>query len=793
LQKLIAFTLLFLISFNAFSQLKGSIKDNSTKELIPYANVIVINAKDSSIIKASLSNDEGNYEIVELDESLTYRLRIVMLGYADYYSEEFKFQKNTPQTINCPIKVASKELEGFELVEKKPFLEQQAGKMIVNVSDNITGVNGSMMDVMKKVPGVLVVNRKLSLAGNQNVTILINGKSTQYLDMQTLMNELPAEDIEKIEVVSQPDATMDATGTGGVINIILKKNRLSGTNGSIRSGVGYGQLEKYSLGASVNHRKNKLNVFGAGGYSYNTSTENTLLSRNVGNDVYTQDTYQPYFPKNYRINGGIDYDLTDKQLIGVTFRHIQSSNNRSNINNTSISDSIGSITDRIKTINSINRKWYYNAAELYYNIELDTLGQKLSFSSNYGNYQNDASTEIKTSSDYFIFYADQKNNEPGSTDIVASKLDYVLPLSKLWKFSSGAKFSYANVDGNLQAFINNGNGYVNNTTLSNHYIFTEKIYAGYLKQEFNHKKISIQTGLRYEHSISEGYSVTIDSTRERIISKFFPSAGLSIPINKNFGVSMGYSYRIQRPSYSTLNPFISYLDPYTYEKGNTNLRPELTHSGKFSVTYKHQPFFNLEYNRTKDVLMFVTEQDDNTGVSYATTTNLAKYERYGGSLFFPLDFIKPLEGYGGFMGFYHKYDAPYLDDVYNREMFTYLLFIEASAEIVKTFTLEGSAWFNSSGFEGIMEHESLYGVSFGAQKTFFDEKLTLNLSYDDAFFKYFYADIKYANMDLNIISKWETRVINFELVYKFGNRFVKNRKFRRSSAEEELNRANQKK
>ena len=112
------------------------------------------------------------------------------------------------------------------------------------------------------------------MAGNQNVTILIDGRPTQYLDMQTLMSELPAEDIDKIEVISQPDAGMEATGTGGVINIILKKNRLSGTNGAIWSGFGYGELAKYSLGGSINHRKNKINVFANGGYSYNTSVEN---------------------------------------------------------------------------------------------------------------------------------------------------------------------------------------------------------------------------------------------------------------------------------------------------------------------------------------------------------------------------------------------------------------------------------------------------------------------------------------------------------------------------------------
>jgi hypothetical protein len=790
-----SFLLVFLILANILtikSQVFGKLTDKNSGKPIPYANVVAIDAKDSSIVKANLTDDNGKFEFNELDEGIAYRLKTIMLGYADYFSEEFTFQKNNAQTINCKINVASKELEGFELVEKVPFLEQQAGKMIVNVADNITNVNGSMMDIMKKVPGVMVVNKKLSLAGNQNVTILINGKSTQYLDMQTLLRELPAEDIEKIEVVSQPDATMDATGSSGVINIILKKNRLSGTNGSIRSGFGYGKIEKYSFGGSINHRKEKLNVYAAAGYSYNTSFENTILTRRVATDTYNQNTYEPDYPKNYRFSGGIDYDLSEKQMIGLTYRHVQSTNNRINENNTSVRDSNNVLTDNLLTLNHINRKWNYNAAEVYYNFDIDSLGQKFTFSTNVGAYNNNASSEIITNSNFSVFYPEQRNNEPANTQILASKIDYLLPLGKKWKFGTGVKYSYANVDSDLQAEINNGNGYENNLALSNHYIFKEKIYAGYIKQEFNTKKISFQTGLRYENSISDGYSVTIDSTRSREISKLFPSAGLSIPITKVLGISTSYSYRIQRPSYSTLNSFISYLDPYTYEKGNTNLRPELTHSTKFSLTYENQPFFNLEHNRTNDVLMFVTEQDDATGVSYATTTNLEKYDKYGASLFFPLDFIKPLEGYGGIMTYYHKYDAPYLSSVYNREIFSYILFIEASAEVVKTLTLEASGWYNSKGFEGIMEHNPLYGVSFGAEKTFFDEILSINVSYDDAFFKYFTADIVYQNMDIDIESRWETRVINFAVSYKFGNRFVKNRKYRQNSAQEELNRANQK-
>lgn len=788
---LVLFIILTFIKINA--QVTGTIADKNSKEKIPFANVIAINAKNSTIVKAVLSKDNGSFEILDIEEGLACILKVVMIGYTNFYSEEFTYKKDTPQKINCNISSATKELAGFEVVGKVPFLEQQAGKMIVNVSANLTGVNGSMMDLMKKIPGVLVINKKLSLAGNQNVTILINGKPTQYLDMQTLMSELPAEDIEKIEVISQPDATMDATGTSGVINIILKKNKLSGTNGSINSGFGYSKLAKYSVGANINHRKDQFNIFGNAGYSRNTSVENMIIERKIGDESYFQNTYQPSLPNNYRIVGGIDYDLTEKQMIGLTLKHVESSNNRTNENVTYIKSLATDTVYTLQTDNNMQRQWYYNSADFYYNIELDTNGQKLNFSSNFGSFDNTGISTIVTDASHGMIYPSQKNEEPGKTAIYAAQLDYILPVHKKLKLTSGIKYSFANVDSDLKAFIENNNSFQNNAALSNHFIFTENIYAAYVMQEFNSKKISFQTGLRYEQSISNGFSVTIDTSANRTISKLFPSAGLSIPISKKLGSSFAYSYRIQRPSYNTLNPFISYLDPYTYQKGNTDLRPELTHSGKFSLTYENQPFFNLEYNRTVDVLTMVTDQDDKTGVAYSKTANLKQYDKYGGSLFFPLDFIKPLEGYGGIMAYYHKFDAPYLDAVYNKEKFSYTLFIEASAKILKTLKIEGSGWYNSAALEGIMEADALYGVSFGLEKTFFDEQFLINISYDDAFFEYWNAHINYSNMNVNITSTWETRVIHFNLTYKFGNRYLKKRNQQKNSAEEELNRANQQK
>ena len=215
----------------------------------------------------------------------------------------------------------------------------------------------------------------------------------------------------------------------------------------------------------------------------------------------------------------------------------------------------------------------------------------------------------------------------------------------------------------------------------------------------------------------------------------------------------------------------------------------MTHSAKLSLTYNKQPFFNIGYQRTKDVLMAVSEQDDATGASSLTVINMDRHDKYKASLFFPLSFVKGMDGYGGVITSYDVYNSDYLGDRYNKKKFSYVAFLQASVKLPKDFKIEFGGWYNSGGLNGIMEYNSLFGTSFGIEKQLMDKQLSLKLSVEDPVNKDWTADINYANMNMDITSKWETKVINFQATYKFGNRFLKKGKKHRSSASEEARRA----
>ncbi len=257
----------------------------------------------------------------------------------------------------------------------------------------------------------------------------------------------------------------------------------------------------------------------------------------------------------------------------------------------------------------------------------------------------------------------QLYEQPSNTDIFTTSLDYTYPFSKEVNVQVGGRFSDADLDNDLRSFDEFTPGvFEPNLQQSNHYLFEETIWAGYAKLNWKVKKWAGTAGLRYEDSQSKGYSVTLDSAQERHIGKLFPSASLSREITSKIGATMAYSYRIDRPYYGDLNPFVYYLDPYTYEQGNPRLLPSLTHSSKFSLSYENQPFFNVEYKYTNEAMVEVTEQNDDTGETYLTKVNLESFKVINISLFFPLDFIPKVTGYGGFIANHGSYDSPFLGE-----------------------------------------------------------------------------------------------------------------------------------
>lgn len=770
-------------------RLSGRIIDERNQP-VAYANILILQPADSSLLKGAITAEDGRFTIPDV-EAGDYLLRVSMVGFREYYQTLNLSQNNELPAITLTEEAIT--LAAAEVVAKKPFLEQQAGMMVVNVANSIIGANGNVIDILRKVPGLIIVNNQIRLAGQSGMTILIDGRPTQYLDMQSLLRDMPAANIEKIEVISQPGARFDAQGSGAVINIVLKRNLKLGLNGTATAGGGYGRYWKYRGSGTVNYRTGKVNLSNSVAFSHRSGFENLRLNRIIGEEVYSQVNEQPNLPYSLNIKSGVDYFINDKHKAGVNLNLLGSINQSTDRNLTTISSPNPNNAADLLTTNKIDRRWGYANVDAYYEFQIDTSGQRLSLDGSVNRYGRHVDNLLQTqvlSGDFT--YPDRRQEQPGNTNIQAYRLDYTKPFGKTARIETGLKYSYAEVDNDLMATFQTTNGWQTDPSLTNHFIFTEKIAAAYLNGNFTLGKLEINSGLRYEDSQSAGYSVTLDSTQERRISRLFPSINLATPLAGKLGLALAYSNRINRPSYNSLNPFAYFLDPYTYRRGNPFLRPEISDSYKFSLTFDKQPFFNLEYIRTNDVIQLVIEQDDASGVAFGIDKNLSTYDRLGGSLFFPLDWIKNVSGYGGFMLYYNRYRSLVLQEAYDDGAWNFTTFLQVTYSLPADWKLEFNGWYSGPGVEGITRTRGLYGTSLGLQKKLWNDRGSLQISWEDFAYQYWRAQVNHSNLAADFTSEWEVGILNVSLSYNFGNQFLKKAERRRSVAQDEQSRTREK-
>ena len=783
--------------FTISGQLQGQ------SEEISFANVLVMHAADSVLAKAELSEEDGSFS-VSIDSG-GYFLQVVMLGYNDYQSEAFVLDSDR-ELGTIQLQAFAKTLETAVVTSKRPFLEQQAGKMIVNVEGSVTGQTGSATQLLQKVPGLVVRQGNVSMAGSQGVSILIDGRQTRYMDVQSLLRDLPASEIAKIEVITQPGASYDAEG-GGVINIILKKNVRLGTNGSARLGIGRGTYDKFNTGVNMSHRDGPLNVYGSINYRRGSGFDNLILTREVEGAILQQDNIEPFLPNTMSFRGGVDYDLTDRHNVGASGRYSNTIDNATGVNSTQgyggvvLGDDISNapLLFDLATENVNNQTRNSFGADIFYRFEIDTAGRKLDVDASYGGFRRDGELNTVTrvvSGSFGSPINDIRNFEMGSTNAVAVETDYIHPIfqdsTRGLTLRTGAKYSYADVDADLNASqrpMGTELGYINAPGLTNQFLYQESIGAAYATFDVKLGKVKMNAGLRYEHTFIEGENVTTDSTFQRDYGNFFPSFGLSTPVAGPIGISTAYSYRLRRPSYGALNPFVRYMDPLTFQRGNTLLQPEFIHNAQLNLTYEGQPFFRLAYTRTNDAISLVTEQDPGTKITEGYNDNLDVNTSYGGHLFAPLSFIPKVDGYIGGMAYYNRFETEFLGEDFTRGSWELTGFANATIELPFELKAELNYWIQSGGQQGIISSGTLYGSSIGLERKFLDDMLTVSINYEDGLFNPWDGQIRYQDQRMDIINTWETDIVMLNLRYKFGNRYMKNKQRRQSAARDILNRA----
>jgi len=756
-----------------------------------YATVSLLKAKDSTTVKGTLSTETGTYTFDHINAGV-YIIKATTVGYEKAISQVLTVT-NASSNLTVPVLKmlpGNHSLNTVTITGSKPLIEHQFDRTIMNVANSALAAGNSAMEILERAPGVTVdKDDNISLKGKQGVTVMINDKLT-YLSaaqLATLLRSTDGTTIQSIEIITNPSAKYDAAGNSGIINIKLKKNNQSGTNGSVTLGAGYGTYGKDNGTLSLNHKEGNLNVFGTFSHDDNERFHQLDIKRIVTDSTgaktyFNQTSFMPQIHHDNSYRFGADYDIGTKNTIGFLVNGYSNTEQDNNVNNTYIGTQPNVINSYQNTYSTINQTYKNFAVNLNDKLLIDTSGQELSVDLDYSKFNNNSLAQYDT----YFFNPDGstmappdflRNQTPSIITIKTAKVDYTLPINKTLKLETGIKLSDVKTDNNLQAQQEVNNAYVNDTTLTNRFIYTEKIDAAYVNLNKSYKNTTIQAGLRAEYTSSTGDLVPTNEVVTRNYLNFFPSVFINHTVNdKNeFGVS--YSRRIDRPGYDDLNPFVYYLDQYTYEKGNPFLNPQYTNNFELNYTWNKTINVSLGYSHTTDAITQVLLTDPVSKATYQTTLNLQSQNNYNININSPYTITSWWTGNVNATAFYLglKSDS-LLGANFNRGKVAYQGQLTQTFQVAKDYKVELMSRYQSSLDYSVFFVKPQYSNDIGVSHSFDDKKANIKFSVSDIF-NQLRNDVtsNYQSNDLDIKQKNETRVARLTFTYNFGNSKIKNR------------------
>ena len=803
MKKLIYLLLAVFISLNANAQngiIKGQILDDQG-QVLEYANVLLLRAADSTLYKGGLSEEGGAY-LFERVEKGTYIVSSSMVGFGEAISTIVTSEGTG--TIEVPALQLTNgiEIDEVTVTAKKPFIELKADKMVVNVANSSVSAGNSALEVLEKSPGVIIDNNdNISLRGKQGVLVTINGKN-QYMtgeEITRLLRNMPASNIQNIEIITNPSAKYDAEGNSGIINIVLKKNENLGTNGNVSSSLRQGWKTSHNHNLNLNYRSEKINIYGGAEYYEWGWQQELMLRRDIpfqdGFTVFDQIAKMEEEGDGYNVKLGMDWMITDKS----TFSLLGKANNGRefdlNDNVTNISGDNMPSFDRLVVDTDGDEDYSNYTYNANFNHKFNDKGLALTIDADWSTYENDVllnydnfftNTNGEEVDDPFYLRNDQKT----SIDIFASKIDLTVPVSDKLNLEFGGKVSMVEtVNNTLFEFQDLDGEWVNQTNRSNDFMYNEDVWAAYVNGSGSIGTFMIQAGLRMEHTKSEGISLTLNESVPRSYTNLFPSLSVSKAINEKHNLSFSYSRRLERPNYRDLNPFEDFLDQYTFQKGNPFLNPQYSNSFGLNYAMGRQLFVALNYSHTTDAITEVIEQFSEQNTTFQTKQNLDNNSTLSLTLSAPRVWNEWFTSRLNYTAFYNRFQSAIPSGTLDNDGLTHMFNLNNEIQLPGKWSMEVSGRYQTSLVFGLFEIEPQGSLDFGFSRSLFDNRGSLKIGVSDIFrTRNSNVNINQDDIILLVEQRNDTRRVSVSLSYRFGNQKVKAARKRRTAAEEESGR-----
>ena len=721
-------------------KLTGTVIDQETQEVLEYATISLVNERFPDRIQGGITDSKGNFDLDVFPGK--YNVTVEYIGFDKIQYDE-KVLRDDENLGTIALRIAAESLDEIELVGERTEVEIRLDKRIYNVGKDITVRGGSVADVLDNVPSVSVdVEGNIALRGNENVRILINGKPSGLVGLSGPqgLRSLPAESIEKVEVVTSPSARYEASGTAGILNIILKKEELEGFNGSFV--VNGGLPTTFGGNASLNWRTKKVNIF---------STTSLRDSESRGGGIFESENFDPLrfvneereYIRNRKsvfFNLGAEYNFDEKTSLtvsGFVRRSDNESNNSTEIENLNASGLTIDQFGRYQFEEELDNSQQFTAN---FTKKFDDKGHELVIE-----FQTESSSEDENDLAENTSTFNQESESLENQKRTLLQMDYVWPIDENTQFELGYRgdFSFQETDYNVFDLLDSGRS--PNVQLTNFLGFTQNVNAAYTQFGQKVNKFSYLMGLRMEKTHIEIDQKTIDVFKEKEYTDWFPTLNLSYEFTEKENVTLGYSRRISRPRSWSLNPFRSLTSLTFFRQGNPDLDP--SYSNLFDLGYlkRWEKFtFNgsVYFQRATQVIERITEAtgalvvvSENPLVELpefrSTSINLSENSRTGTEFTLTYSPKRRVRISGNFNIFNSVTEGSYKGIVLDREIVSWFARVNSSFPLPLGINAQLRGFYFGPRANAQTESKGIVTFSGALNKSLFKKKGELSFSVSD--------------------------------------------------------------
>ena len=764
----------------------GTILDQDSKTPLEYATISLFNVNDSIVKYGGISDLNGKFNLEIIKGN--YDIKLNYISFKEVTINNVTISK-TKDLGNILMSIDENILDEIELIGERTEVEIKLDKTVYNIGKDLTLRGSSVSDVLDNLPSVAVdIDGNVSLRGNQSVRILINGKPSGLVGISSndALKQFPSESVEKVEIITSPSARYDAEGTTGIINIVLRKNKLAGLNGSISTNLGY--PKSYGFSGNINYRTKKINLFTNAGYSLSSYenpsySETEYFTTNPVNNFIKENSNRNTERDSYYQNTGIEYFFSDKTSLVVSYLTRNSDDEditNNNINQNFQGEKKSSIRSEVENESDDTKEFSINFTHEFKNKGNITM-----------DFQKEKSNEIEIgiitntqSVPNFIKYLGERVNTNENQDSELYKIDYVLPLGDDGQFELGFRRSNRYQITDYLVEDENLNGvFIKNSNLSNNLYYNEKINAFYTQYGNKKNKLSFLFGLRFEESLTNVKQFESNSNSNKKYNDFFPTINLAYELKENESITLGYNRRISRPRSYFINPFPSRTSETSFFQGNPYLNP--TYSNGIDLGYlkrlnKTTLNGSVYYKKSNEIFTFITQATGNSvlvndilvPVIRRSPINLSSQEEIGIEFNTNYSHSKNWR-IGGNINFYQSnVVGSYNEIVYDSKNLIWSGRLNNYLKIFSSIDWQTRLSYRGPQKNAISTRKASVSTNTAFSKDIFNDKMTLTFKINDIFETQNWRLETFSETYKNYTeSSWRGgRSFNLSLIYRFNQK-----------------------